>query len=124
MTTRAARAGHQTPRKSSMPTFTVRKRKVEILGGSHNFRTARWSPDGKYIAALQPITHELMLCEVRKQRWSMLANSITGDNINWSSDSKSIYADSPRGEDRLIEQVRITDGKRLAMVSLAAWEKA
>src|SRR6478752_8890352 len=42
--------------------------KVEIVSGSNNFRTARWSPDGKYIAALRWQTRELMLLDVRAQR--------------------------------------------------------
>jgi Tol biopolymer transport system component len=98
-------------------------RKERIVPESHNFRTARWSPDDKYIAALNPKTQQLMLCNVRTQRWRPLAASVTGDNIYWSSDSRFIYADSPRVEGRLIERVSIEDGSRITVVNLASFQK-
>ena len=98
----------------------LKTRNVEMLPGSHGFRTARWSPDGRYIAALQPETHEVMLFDVRTQRWTMLAGSITGDNLNWSNDSQFVYADSPQGEKPVIERIRIRDRKRITVVDLAS----
>lgn len=94
-------------------------REVEMLPNSHGFRTARWSPDGKYIAALQPETHELMLFDMKTRRWTTLADSITGDNLNWSTDSQFIYADSPHGERPVIERVRVRDGQRATVAGLA-----
>ena len=91
--------------------------------GSHGLRTARWSPDGKYIAAIQPETHALMLFNVETQHWRTLADSITGDNPNWSSDSRYIYADSPQGEHSMIERLRVSDGQRVKVVDLAAFRK-
>jgi Tol biopolymer transport system component len=96
------------------------KRKAEILPGSKGLRTARWSPDGKYIAALRFETRELMLFDIRKQTWRVLADSVSGDNINWSSDSQYVYVDSPRDEKPIIEKVHIADGHRRTVVSLAA----
>lgn len=95
-------------------------RTVEILPDSHGFRTARWSPDGKNIAALQPDTHELMLFDVTAQRWTVLAGSITGDNLIWSGDSQFVYADSPQGEKPVIERVRVGERQRETVVSLAS----
>ncbi|HEV3315397.1 MAG TPA: hypothetical protein VG488_00460 [Candidatus Angelobacter sp.] len=94
-------------------------RKVDTLPDSRGFRTARWSPDGKYIAALQNEAHRLMLFDVKQRRWTMLADSITGDNITWSSDSQSIYADSPQGQRPIIERIRIKDRQRTTAVNLA-----
>lgn len=94
-------------------------RKTEIVPGSNGLRTARWSPDGKYIAALRFQTRELMLYDIGKRRWRMLADSVAGDNINWSSDSQYVYADSPRDMKPIVEQVRIRDGHRRTVVSLA-----
>ncbi len=98
-------------------------RNAQIVPKSHNFRTARWSPDGKFIAALQPMTGHLMLFDVGTQLWRLLATSVTGDNINWSSDSQSIYADSPRVEGRVVERVSIGDGNRTTVVDLASFQK-
>jgi Tol biopolymer transport system component len=94
--------------------------KTDLLPGSHNFRTARWSPDGKYIAALKPATQELMLFNLSAGRWTTLANSINGDNINWSSDSRSLFVDNPHGEHPTIDRIRITDGHRATVTSLSS----
>ena len=101
----------------------VATRRVKIVPGSQGLRTARWSPDGKYIAALSPQTHDLMLFNLSTQRWSVLAGSITGDNINWSSDSQYVYVDSPKDKEPVIERVRIKDGHRTTVVSLATLEQ-
>jgi len=98
-------------------------RKTEIIPGSRGLRTARWSPDGKYIAALQPDTHDLMLFDVEKRRWTAIADSITGDNINWSSDSLFLYVDSPQGEKPIIERIRVSNGKRETVASLVPLQK-
>ena len=99
-------------------------RKTQMLPGSHGLRTARWSPDGKYIAALQPYTHDLMLFDLDSGHWTKLADSINGDNINWSSDSQSVFADSPHGEKPIIECIRIADGKRVTVANLAPLRNA
>jgi Tol biopolymer transport system component len=96
---------------------------TEIISGSHGCRTARWSPDGKYIAALHPPTHQLMLFDVNAQRWKMLADSVTGDDINWSNDSQAVYVDSLKEKNSIIERVQIKDGERRTIVNLAALER-
>lgn len=96
---------------------------VEIVPGSRGFRTARWSPDGKYIAALQPGTQQLMLFDVSAGRWTTLADSISGDNINWSSDSQFIYTDSPQTGRPVIERTRIKDGQRVTVISLTSLQE-
>jgi Tol biopolymer transport system component len=97
--------------------------KVVMIPESHNFRTARWSPDGKYIAALRWQSRELMLFDVRTERWTVLADNITGDNIAWSSNSEFVYADSPRQEKPVVERVRIRDRQRTTAVNLAPLQK-
>lgn len=97
--------------------------RVATLPDSHGFRTARWSPDGKYIAALIPETHKLMLFDMKKEKWRHLADSVTGDNVSWSRDSQFVYADSPRGERPVIERFRVANGKRSEIVSLASLQK-
>lgn len=94
--------------------------KTDLLPGSYSLRTARWSPDGKYIAALQPATEELMLFNLSSRRWAKLANSVNGDNINWSSDSQTIFVDNPHGEHPTIDRIRVPDGRRTTVASLAS----
>lgn len=95
---------------------------VEIIPGSNGFRTARWSPNGKFIAALQPETHELKLFERATARWKNLADGITGDNLNWSHDSRFIFVDTVEGETPVIERISVKDGTRTRLVSLAGFK--
>ncbi len=95
----------------------------EKLLGSHDFRTARWSPNGKYIAALVPETHLLMLFDVATQHWRVLAEAVTGDTIHWAPNSQSLYADSPQGEKPMIENFRLSDGTRRTVVGLSELQK-
>ena len=92
---------------------------VETLPGSQGFQTARWSPDGKYIAALQPVRHQLYLYDVRTEKWRKLADGITGNDVSWSSDSQSIYA-SCLGNDTRIVRVSVATGKTETAVDLRA----
>lgn len=96
---------------------------VSQLAGSHGLRTARFSPDGRYIAALQPEKHEVVLFNVKTKTWSMLAGSVTGDNINWSSDSCFIFVDSPRIDHPVIEKIRVSDGHRVTAADLTPLER-
>jgi Tol biopolymer transport system component len=104
-------------------TLNLKTKEASKLPGSRGFRTARWSPDGKYIAAFQPESHELMLFDLKKNRWRTLAESVTGDNMNWSHDSKYLFADSPQLEKPVIERFRVSDGQRATAVSLTALQK-
>lgn len=95
-------------------------RRADILPGSEGLRTARWSPDGKYIAALRFQTGELMLFDRKTEHWRVLADAVSGDNINWSSDSQWVFVDSPRENRPVIEKINIARGERETVVRLAS----
>jgi len=98
-------------------------RTLETFPASCGLRTARWSPDGKHIAALQPDSHEVMLFDVSSQQWKKLADSVTGDDINWTHDSQYVLVDSPQGEKPVIDRIRVADGQRSTVVSLASLQQ-
>jgi len=98
-------------------------RKSDRVLGSHNFRTARWSPDGAHIAALDWQARKLMLLNYRTKRWKPLADSIEGDNISWSSNSESVFVDSLKDGKPVVEQIRVRDGRRVTVISLEALQK-
>jgi Tol biopolymer transport system component len=91
-----------------------------MLPDSQGLRTARWSPDGRRIAALQPERHEVVLLDLRTGHWRTLAGSVTGDDIHWSHDSRYVYVDSPLSDKPVIDRVRIRDGQRTSVVSLSS----
>jgi Tol biopolymer transport system component len=107
----------------SIRLLDVNTRAVQTLPGSHGFRTARWSPDGRHIVALQPETHELVILDRAAQQWKILADSVKGDDINWTRDSRYVYVDNPYGEKPVIDRIRIKDGQRSTIVSLDSLQK-
>jgi Tol biopolymer transport system component/DNA-binding winged helix-turn-helix (wHTH) protein len=61
------------------------------LPDSNEFSEPRWSPDGRYIAALDSSNHHLLLFDVQKGKWSALASGGYLEAPYWSSDGSSIY---------------------------------
>jgi Tol biopolymer transport system component len=86
------------------------------LPGSEGLFSPRWSPDGKFVAALTADGGSLRLFEVATQRWVELARLPIG-YPSWSRDSKFIFFDTG-GKDPAFYRVRISDRKIEQLVSL------
>lgn len=105
--------------------FDLRTHKLSDLPGSQGLWTSRWSPDGRYISALTIEGQKLKLFDFSTNTWRS-TKAVHVNNPNWSSDNKFIYYDT-EGSDRLLERVRISDGKVERLVNLrdyprvAAW---
>jgi Tol biopolymer transport system component/DNA-binding winged helix-turn-helix (wHTH) protein len=61
------------------------------LPDSKEFSEPRWSPDGRYIAALDSSNHHLLLFDVQRGKWSTIASGGYLEAPYWSSDGSSIY---------------------------------
>lgn len=66
-------------------------KRLTNIPGSAGLRTSRWSPDGRYIAALRYRVNELALYEVATRRWKTAATGVHSDELNWSFDSRYLY---------------------------------
>lgn len=64
--------------------------KTEILPGSADLFSPRWSPDGQWIAALSLDQTRLLLYDVVKHTWKTLFTGSAADPV-WSPDSKAVY---------------------------------
>jgi hypothetical protein len=88
----------------------------------------RWSPSGRYIAALSADSGKLMLCDLQTGNWRQLAQGALG-NPEWSHDSAYLYAQNIQGaaivririSTGAIEPVANLSGERIALVGLGAW---
>jgi Tol biopolymer transport system component len=109
-------AGAEKKSTFSIQFMDLKTRKVTTLAGSEGFYSPRWSPDGRYIAALRAGPETLMLFDFSTQKWVQLAQIAVGFP-SWSRDSKYIYFDS-EGEDRAFYRLRISDHKLERLVSL------
>jgi Tol biopolymer transport system component len=68
-----------------------------MVPGSEGLSTARWSHDGRYIAALRADKHEVWLLDRHTGRWRKIADGVDGNDLAWSPDSRTIYASRPNG---------------------------
>jgi eukaryotic-like serine/threonine-protein kinase len=76
----------------------MKTRQVSAFPGSKGLFSPRWSPDGRYLAAINAEgSHKLMLYEFRTQKWSEWLAA--ADDVNypyWSADSRYIVYDNFR----------------------------
>jgi Tol biopolymer transport system component len=98
-------------------------RKTETISGSGGLRTARWSPNGRYIAALQAERHQLLVFDIAKQSWKKLSDAITGDDLSWSPDSAYIYSNRPVGEQPGIFRIPVKGGNPETVVDLEEFSR-
>jgi serine/threonine protein kinase/Tol biopolymer transport system component len=68
---------------------------VSTVTGSENLFSPRWSPDGRYLAALTLDSAKLLLFDFKTQRWSDWVTEAGAIGYpNWSQDGSYLYYDS------------------------------
>jgi Tol biopolymer transport system component len=84
-----------------------------VVPGSDGLFSPRWSPDGRYIAALSRDNTTVKLFDFRSQKWSDWLTAAAG-TVNypvWSADSKYLYFDDFVNDDEAIRRVKIGEDK-------------
>ena len=84
---------------------------------SQGLYSPRWSPDGRYIAAIALDQSKLMLYDTEKLTWQTLAVT-SGANPVWSKDSKALYIHAYRAPNRPVLRVSVPDGRMEEIASL------
>lgn len=107
--------GHSTG-KEVIHVYDVGMDQLSALPRSQGLWTSRWSPDGRYMAALTIAEQELVLFDFKSQKWRHLGIK-SGYNPTWSQDGKDIYLDT-FDEFRTLFRVRVSDGKPERLVDL------
>ncbi len=83
--------------------FDLKRHRLSVVPGSEGLWTARWSPDGNYIAALTEDSTSLMLFDVPAGKWTKLLTLQQISDLRWSRQSKFIYmAATPVGGERAL----------------------
>jgi len=102
-------------------------RQVSRLPSSQRLYSPRFSPDGRYIAAIEAVSlGKLMLFDLKTQKWMELSQQ-PPSFPQWSRDGKHIYFASDGNDDPALFRVRVADQKieRLASMKnfrLAVWD--
>ncbi len=104
--------------------YDLTTHQLSMLPGSKGLWTSRWSPGGRYIAALTVDSQELMLFDFKTRKWSELARHWVHDP-SWSRKGNYIYFDNhPSEDDPAILRARVLDGKIERVVSLQGFRRA
>jgi Tol biopolymer transport system component len=98
-------------------TYDLETRKVSPLLGAKRLFSPRWSPDGRYIAAITDDSLQLMLFDRASQQWQELVKLPIG-YPSWSHDGKYIYFDTTFSDDPAFFRLRISDRKLERLLSL------
>ncbi len=94
-----------------------------VIPGSNGLATARWSPDGRYIAALRPEQQQVWIFDLAAQQWQKLADRVNGNDLSWSRDSRYLYASRPTGDRPAILRVSIADHSVETAADLSPFSK-
>jgi Tol biopolymer transport system component len=65
--------------------------RLRELPDSNDLNAPRWSPDGRFITALDNSNHHLLLYDVQREKWFPIASGAYLEAPLWSPDSSSIY---------------------------------
>jgi Tol biopolymer transport system component len=86
--------------------------KIATIPGSQGLFSPRWSPDGRYIAAISPDNTTLMLFDFQTQKWSTWMKESAGSMSYpvWSADSKYLYFDDAVTGTEAIRRLKVGGG--------------
>jgi Tol biopolymer transport system component len=96
------------PVSTTLPIYTIdlRSKRVSTLPGSSGLYSPRWSPDGRYIAAITTEhPFKLMLFDFATQKWTEAFGFEMG-YPSWSRDGKYIYFRTTHNQDVRVRIVR------------------
>src|SRR5262249_49769306 len=96
----------------------LRTGKDSVLPGSEDRFAPRWSPDGRYLAALSITNDKLLLYDFTTRQWSELASMNNLGTPEWSRDSRYIYFVNALRSNPPVLRVRISDRKIEQVASL------
>jgi serine/threonine protein kinase len=94
----------------------LKTQQVSTLPGSNGLFSPRWSPDGRYIAAMPADESRLLLFDSKSQKWTTLHNGMASYPA-WSHDGRFIYF-LHLSKEPAIYRVAVPSGKVEEVVSL------
>jgi serine/threonine protein kinase/Tol biopolymer transport system component len=95
---------------SSVRVLNLQTHAVTELPGSKGIYSPRWSPDGRYVAALTSVDWKLMLFDFKTQKWEKLSGRGAGFP-SWSKDGKYVFFDAGTSGETVFYRVDVATRK-------------
>lgn len=111
------------PPDAALHLIDLRTNQVSVVPGSQGLASPRWSPDGRYLAAVAEDTGRIVIFDFKAQKWTNLTNISVG-YPTWSRDSRYIYFDSSSDDKPAFYRVRISDRALDRVASLKGLRRA
>jgi WD40 repeat protein len=93
---------------------------VTKVAGSEERHSPRWSPDGKYLVALNVKDGSISIFDFQTQQWKTLFEKGNDDYPNWSRDGKFVYFVRAQ-DDPGVFRIRVSDRKVEKMADLTGF---
>ncbi len=94
-------------------------RQTTVIPGSEGFFSPRWSPDGRYLAALSTNSKQIMLFDFQTQKWSVwLPYAGAAGYPYWSADSRYLYYEDFLSKPTASYRLRLGDSHPEKLFSL------
>ena len=76
---------------STIQLLDLNSKQVSIIPGSQGLYSPRWSPDGRYLAALTTVQTKIVIFDFKRQTWSDWVSGHRFAYPTWSRDGKYLY---------------------------------
>lgn len=108
----------------SIRILNFKRHKTEKVPGSDGLFSPRWSPDGRYVAALSPDNTALMLFDSHTEKWTKWISASGAVNYPvWSADSKYLYFDDLVDGAESIRRVKVGENEAQPVVVLGTMDR-
>jgi eukaryotic-like serine/threonine-protein kinase len=107
---------------SEIHVLNLKTRHAVAVSGSEKMCCPRWSPDGRYIAAIYN-NEGLALFDFTTEKWQLL-NTEHINFMTWSRDGKTLYFDTFLQSDPAFYRVQMNDLKTERLLSLQSLRRA
>jgi Tol biopolymer transport system component/DNA-binding winged helix-turn-helix (wHTH) protein len=94
--------------------------KATTVPQSGGLFSPRWSPDGRYLAAITLDQRRLMLLDLATMQWKTVSETTVADPV-WSADSRFIYYHAAQAERQPIYRVAIPSGALEQIADLSSF---